>query len=103
MTSLHDELGRFLRDYEAAWRGGDYDALRALWDNDEEAPIYIPEESEPLFGWDAIQAYFDSNRKVLANVAVRTWDHQVRSLQWKPIPFSRHLCSDLRRLNRMMT
>jgi ketosteroid isomerase-like protein len=78
--TLHDELGEFLRDYQTAWKGGDYDALRALWDSDEDAPIYIPEESEPLFGWDAMQAYFDSNRKVLANVAVRTWDHQVRPL-----------------------
>ena len=80
MTTLHVDLGRFLRDYESAWKGGDYDALRALWDSDETAPIYIPEESEPLFGWDAMECYFASNRKVLANVAVRTWDHQVRPL-----------------------
>jgi len=80
MATLHDDLGHFLRDYESAWKGGDYDALRALWDSDETAPIYIPEESEPLFGWDAMDGYFASNRKVLANVAVRTWDHQVRPL-----------------------
>lgn len=80
MTILHDELGRFLHEYETAWKGGDYDALRALWDSDEMAPIYIPEESEPLFGWEAMDSYFASNRKVLANVAVRTWDHQVRPL-----------------------
>ncbi len=80
MASLHDELDSFLQDYEAAWRGGDYDALRALWDGDEEAPIYVPEESDPLFGWQAMDDYFASNRKVLANVAVRTWDHQARPL-----------------------
>jgi hypothetical protein len=87
MRTLHDVLGRFLRDYETAWKGGKYDALRALWDSDETAPIYIPEESEPMFGWEApmfgweaMDGYFASNRKVLANVAVRTWDHQVRPL-----------------------
>ncbi|MDA0368345.1 MAG: nuclear transport factor 2 family protein [Proteobacteria bacterium] len=80
MTSLHDELGGFLRTYEAAWRGGNYDAVRALWDSDEPEPIYVAEESAPLIGWAAIDAYFAGNRKVLANVAIRTWDHQVRAV-----------------------
>ena len=80
MTSLHDELGQFLGDYERAWRGGNYEALRILWDSEEPEPIYVPEESAPLIGWPAIDAYFAGNRKVLANVAVRTWDHHVRAL-----------------------
>ncbi|NQV81498.1 MAG: hypothetical protein HQ495_13160 [Alphaproteobacteria bacterium] len=80
MASLHDELEGLLRTYETAWRGGNYDALRALWDSDEREPIYVPEESAPLIGWTAIDAYFAGNQKVLANVAVRTWDHHVRAV-----------------------
>lgn len=45
--SLHKEISTFLDAYFEAWNRYDVPAMKALWDNAEEMPIYLAEECGP--------------------------------------------------------
>ncbi len=78
MSELGEEVLPVLESLTKAWCVADYDGVLALWDQDEHDPIYVAEEAPTLVGWDAIRAYFASNRLVLKDVSVRAWDPDVR-------------------------
>jgi ketosteroid isomerase-like protein len=56
---LNKEIQAFLDGYAAAYNRQDYAALLALWDRQDESPIYMAEEIDPpMHGWKKIDAYF---------------------------------------------
>lgn len=60
--SLYDEISAFLDVYFAAWNAYDVPAMTALWDEDEDQPVYLAEECDPHIGWDAILGYWGVDR-----------------------------------------
>ena len=60
--NLHEEVTEFLDTYFEAWNRYDVPAMEALWDSDEQTPIYVAEECEPHIGWPAILGYWNVDR-----------------------------------------
>lgn len=60
--STQDEIAQFVSDYVRLWNAYDVPSMRAMWDREEPAPIYVAEEREPLIGWDALEAYWGIDR-----------------------------------------
>jgi len=60
--SLTTEIRAFLDDYIAHWNAYDVARLRALWDSEEENPIYVAEEADVLYGWPALERYWAVDR-----------------------------------------
>ncbi|RED16786.1 nuclear transport factor 2 family protein [Parasphingopyxis lamellibrachiae] len=62
MSVLHDRISAYLDAYFEAWNAYDVPAMRALWDESEDNPVYLAEECAPHHGWDAILAYWGVDR-----------------------------------------
>lgn len=60
--SIDQEIATFVADYVRIWNAYEVPALRALWDAEEPSPIYVAEESEPMIGWPALEAYWGIDR-----------------------------------------
>ena len=60
--STEDEVASFITAYIDAWNAYDVPKMRAMWDETEAFPIYVAEESDPLCGWPAIEAYWGIDR-----------------------------------------
>ena len=60
--SIDQEIAVFVADYVRLWNAYDVPAMRAMWDEAEESPIYVAEESEPMIGWPAVRAYWAIDR-----------------------------------------
>lgn len=61
-NTLDQEITRFLEHYFEAWNRYDVGAMQALWDREEETPIYVAEECDPHIGWSAILGYWNVDR-----------------------------------------
>ena len=58
-----------IRQYVACAKTMDFAGRKALWDADEGLPILCPEEAtEPLIGWDALDAYWSKSRVTMADL-----------------------------------
>jgi ketosteroid isomerase-like protein len=58
--ALIKEIEAFLVTYAENYNKQDYEALLAMWDQNDQNPVYMAEErDEPLYGWEEIRKYFD--------------------------------------------
>lgn len=58
-----------VRQYVACAETMDFATRKTLWDHDEPLPILCPEEStEPLIGWQALDAYWSKSRVTMADL-----------------------------------
>jgi hypothetical protein len=60
--TVDQQIADFVADYVRRWNAYDVPGLRAMWDEREPVPIYVAEESEPMIGWPAIEAYWGIDR-----------------------------------------
>ena len=64
------EVRQMIDRLEAAWNANDYEAIKALWDRDDPAPIYqAEEEMHAAIDWPMVDDYFVRTAKI--NQAVR--------------------------------
>jgi hypothetical protein len=81
MSDIAQAIENTLERYRDCWSRLDFDELRGLWDTDEPAPLYIPEESSAaLFEWPQIDAYWAATRKATRSIRIETWNLVVREL-----------------------
>jgi len=78
---LTGEIETVLAELRARWDARDLDRIRELWDLDDDAPLYQPEElQEPLTSWDKIDEYWQSTESQSKRFSMRTWDLRVKPL-----------------------
>ena len=78
---LAQEIEAILEQLRARWMAHDLAGIRELWDPDDEAPLYQPEErEEPLTDWNAVMEYWRSTQQTSKRVTMRTWDVRVKPL-----------------------
>jgi len=69
MSGAESEVVATIRQYVACAETMDFAARKALWDHDEPLPILCPEEAtEPLIGWQALDAYWSRSRVTMADL-----------------------------------
>lgn len=73
-------ISRLIMRLGEAWDRQDYARMRReFWDPEEAEPWYVPEEvAEPLIGWQAIEQYWATNRRIMRCVRVRYSDIRVK-------------------------
>ncbi|MBL8642904.1 MAG: nuclear transport factor 2 family protein [Rhodospirillaceae bacterium] len=77
--SLTEVLTALVAEYVSYSEGMNFEAKRALWDQDDTAPLLCPEEApEPLIGWPAINAYWSKSREVMASLKSQTANVRAR-------------------------
>lgn len=75
MTTLDAELNVLLTQFEDIWSRLKPTELRGLWDPDEKHPYYIAEEvAAPMYGWEAIEPYWQEGEQILVKFTIRTFD-----------------------------
>jgi ketosteroid isomerase-like protein len=79
-AELTRELETVVEEFTQAWNGMDFKALRALWDPDLSEPVYVPEESDRLVGWDAVEHYWQEVERTQVHVRVIPRDLVCRRL-----------------------
>ena len=63
---LIEDIESFLYTYAERYNHQDYEALLSMWDRDDAFPMYMAEEVEtPMYGWEAINKYFNPLRNLL--------------------------------------
>jgi hypothetical protein len=81
MSDIFQAVENTLDAYRDCWSRLDFDGLRGLWDTDEPAPLYVPEESPvPLLDWPGIEAYWAATRGATRRIRMETWNLVVRGL-----------------------
>lgn len=79
MTDITPELAALVEQYVGYSEGMNFEAKRALWDQDDPAPLLMPEEAhEPLIGWPAINAYWSKSRVIMESLKSRSANHRAR-------------------------
>ncbi len=74
VTKLLDELC-------TRWESNDLQSLRELWDPQDDAPLYQPEEvADPLTTWDQVRDYWTHTAQRNRQFKMRTWDLRIKSL-----------------------
>lgn len=69
MSGPENDVVATIRQYAAYAETMDFAARKALWDHDEALPILCPEEAtEPLIGWEALDAYWSKSRVSMADL-----------------------------------
>ena len=58
MTDMTDTFEQILTDYVNRWNDYDADGMIPFWDTEDEGIIYVAEEIDALFGWEALEGYF---------------------------------------------
>jgi SnoaL-like domain len=72
MQPLEAEISALLERVVNAWNALDFDALRALWDEDDPRPFYLAEEVvKPLTSWQALDGYWSTTRRLTRAVSMR--------------------------------
>ena len=67
--------------YEACWNERRFRELRGLWADDDEMPIWLPEEVDhPLTDWAAVAGYWDACETLIERFAVSTRDHRFKPI-----------------------
>jgi hypothetical protein len=80
MTGLQEEVADVLGRYVAHWNAWEMDALKALWDADEEEPIYVAEETPALIGWEALGRYWQVSEPRRSEHYIGLSDLRVREI-----------------------
>ena len=81
MTPLLDNVTKLIVEYVSYSEDMDFEGKRALWDQDDPAPLLMPEEAHvPLIGWDAINAYWSKSRVIMESLKSQTANHTAREI-----------------------
>ncbi len=81
MSDIRQAIEITLERYRDCWSRLDFEGLRGLWDTEEPAPLYIPEESPaPLLDWARIEAYWTATRAATRGIRIETWNLVAREL-----------------------
>ncbi|MDG2321656.1 MAG: nuclear transport factor 2 family protein [Rhodospirillaceae bacterium] len=92
MANLETELQDLLSAFEERWSRRTPTALKELWDPNEAEPFYIAEEiTDPMYGWETIEPYWQIAEDILLKFSIRTWNLKCKLLS-----------EDLAALNYMM-
>ena len=92
MSDLNTAVTALLETFEKNWNALNPSANKALWDTDEPEPYYIAEEIEDtIYGWDALDRYWDSADSVIERFAIETSEVHAK-----------HLSDDFAALNFLM-
>ena len=69
MSSPEADIVAVIKRYVGCAATMDFAGRKALWDADDPQPILCPEEAtEPLIGWQAMDAYWSRSRVVMAEL-----------------------------------
>jgi len=75
------DIEKTIESYERCWSALDFAALRLLWDEQEPVPVYLPEEAPaPLYGHEAIEAYWAVTAKAARSMRLSTAGLQLQPL-----------------------
>lgn len=78
---LATEIAALVDRYVGFSTAMDFAAKKSMWDEDDPAPLLMPEEMpEALIGWPAIDAYWSKSRTVMSSLRTRAWGHRARSI-----------------------
>jgi len=81
MTAVQVEITDLITRYVGYSESMDFSGKKALWDEDDPAPLLMPEEAHaPLIGWDAIDAYCSKSRVIMESLKSQTANHCVREI-----------------------
>lgn len=81
MPGKNAQFEDFIALFEAAWSGGDFSKVRALWSPEVEEPWHFPEElTQPIVGWDELDAYLLSLPAIIEKFEIK-----VRQPHFKPL------------------
>ncbi len=79
MNTLTQEIAALIEHYVGYSEGMNFEGKRSLWDQDDPSPLLMPEEeSHPLIGWAAINAYWSQSRVIMESLKSRSANHYVR-------------------------
>lgn len=77
----HQEISTTLDNYEQAWNRMDFDALAALWQQDEQGIYYVAEEiDKPLRDFDAVLEYWSRTKSTVESVQIATSNRRLKIL-----------------------
>ncbi|MBM3512100.1 MAG: hypothetical protein FJX59_00115 [Alphaproteobacteria bacterium] len=80
-AALAADVVPLIERYVSYSEGMNFAGKRALWDQDDPAPLLMPEEAAaPLVEWPAIEAYWSKSRVVMTSLRSRTANHRCRQL-----------------------
>ncbi len=54
MTDMTDTVQKILDDYLDRWNDYDADGMIPFWDTEDDGIIYVAEEVDAVFGWEAL-------------------------------------------------
>lgn len=81
MSTLIEDITALIRQYVSYSEGMDFAGKKALWDEDDPAPLLMPEEAHaPLVGWHAINAYWSKSRMIMDSLKSQTANHRAREI-----------------------
>lgn len=81
MNDIRQDIENILTRYRDCWSRLDFEGLRALWDTDAAAPLYVAEEAPaPLVDWPQIDAYWLATQRATRSIRLETWNLVVRAL-----------------------
>lgn len=79
---LVSEIELTLNELRDRWNGLALDSIGDLWVQDEQAPLYLPEEASGfLTSWAAIEGYWNTTKETVSRMRMRTWDLEARYLE----------------------
>ncbi|MBT4739894.1 MAG: SnoaL-like domain-containing protein [Rhodospirillaceae bacterium] len=81
MTTVQAEITDLITRYVGFSESMDFAGKKALWDDEDPAPLLMPEEAlNPLIGWEAIDAYWSKSRVIMETLKSQTANHRVREI-----------------------
>lgn len=81
MNKVVQDIEKTIEQYRSCWTRLDFAGLKQLWDAEEGAPCYLPEEApQALSGWAEIEDYWTRTRSVTRSIAVETSSLRVQPL-----------------------
>jgi hypothetical protein len=80
VTTLQDDIQTVLDTYVERWNDYDVDTMQTYWDHDEQEPIYVAEEMDPLRGWPALEAYWRGSDPATTQHMIVTRDLSVSEI-----------------------
>ena len=81
MQSLQQQIELCLAELCECWNRKDLQAIRDLWDTDQAAPHFMPQEKhQPIVAWAAFDDYLTTAEARLRRCSMRFWGLNVKPL-----------------------